>query len=389
MKLRQRVIWVGMGLMAFANGLVAQDFESNDSSGSAPSAASEMQSYMIREGDTLWDVCKIVLDNPWYWPKLWSLNQYVLNPNIIFPGNQLTFLPGTATSFPRMEVLDSEEQSASVPSEEGLEWPQERVLEPEPKAASKAPAVTSIGGSDFIIERSVSFKTGGIEMKLRPISFITTKDIETIGKVIHSGEPKMELVFGDKVYLDFFKKRPVKVGDRFHVIQRVKTVFDPNQENKKIGVMVKKTAELTVNYVSKHSSWRKRVVEATISDGDDSVIRGDEIIPAGPELVTLVPHYTDREIAGKIVEAEAEQFLIGNNDYVYLDIGKMQGLVPGLQLYVVRTGDGLEPDESKELPDVPVGRLMVVEAHQKTATAYVMTLDRPLTVGDRVTSRVE
>ncbi|MEZ4846315.1 MAG: LysM peptidoglycan-binding domain-containing protein [Bdellovibrionota bacterium] len=59
----------------------------------------ENQIYMIRQGDTMWDICKITLDNPWYWPKLWSLNQYILNPNLIYPGNRLVFSPATDTSF--------------------------------------------------------------------------------------------------------------------------------------------------------------------------------------------------------------------------------------------------------------------------------------------------
>src|ERR1051326_3449892 len=35
--------------------------------------------YNIQRGDTLWDICQKLLDNPWYWPKLWSLNEYISN----------------------------------------------------------------------------------------------------------------------------------------------------------------------------------------------------------------------------------------------------------------------------------------------------------------------
>ncbi|MEZ4846318.1 MAG: hypothetical protein R2877_05075 [Bdellovibrionota bacterium] len=81
--------------------------------------------------------------------------------------------------------------------------------------------------------------------------------------------------------------------------------------------------------------------------------------------------------------------MISNNDYVFLNIGTKDGLQPGLQLYVVRRGDGILEESSSGLPDVPIARILVLEAFEKTATAYVTTLDRPLSLGDRVRSQVE
>ena len=79
--------------------------------------ASEKQIYTIRSGDTMWDICKIVLDNPWYWPKLWSINQYILNPNLIYPGNRLVFSPSTGTSYPNLEVVAGDEDMVEVSQE--------------------------------------------------------------------------------------------------------------------------------------------------------------------------------------------------------------------------------------------------------------------------------
>ncbi len=278
-----------------------------------------------------------------------------------------------------MEVVDGDAQDMS----ESM-WNEDET-DPSPK---KAPP--SINDTNFIVENSAQRNSADtLSVKLRPISFLTPKELNTVGKVVHSGEPKMNLVFGDKVYLQFYSKRNVKLGDKFEVIEKVKSVFDPDRETKRIGWMIHKKVEVTVNHISNEKNWKKRIIEATISDGDDYALRGDEIIPYEADIISVVPHFTEKEIFGKIVEADHEQFLISNNDFVFLNIGSKDGLQPGLQLYVVRTGDGLLPEEGDNLPDVPVAKIMIVIAHEKTATAYVTTLDRSLSVGDRVRSKIE
>jgi hypothetical protein len=328
--------------------------------------------YTIRSGDTMWDICKITLDNPWYWPKLWSLNQYILNPNLIYPGNRLVFSPATDTSFPKFEVVDGDHDMVEVSDEE-------------PTRTVEAPTAEP----SFIIEETKLRKGESLGVKLRSISFVSPKGIRTIGKIPYSVEPKLNLMFGDRVYLKFYDNQDVKIGDKFRVVEKVKTVFDPDRETRKIGQMINKKATVTVVHIIQDKRWRRRVVEAVISDGDNSVQRGDEIIPFESDLKTVVPHFTDKEIYGKIVEADHEQFLISNNDYVFLNIGTKDGLQPGLQLYVVRRGDGILEENSSGLPDVPIARILVLEAFEKTATAYVTTLDRPLSLGDRVRSQIE
>ena len=50
--------------------------------------------YTIQKGDTLWDLSQKFLSNPWYWPKIWSLNPSIENPHWIYPGNKLRIVPG-------------------------------------------------------------------------------------------------------------------------------------------------------------------------------------------------------------------------------------------------------------------------------------------------------
>lgn len=47
--------------------------------------------YIIVVGDTLWSISEKFLDSPTYWPKIWSLNPYITNPHLIYPGNEIKF----------------------------------------------------------------------------------------------------------------------------------------------------------------------------------------------------------------------------------------------------------------------------------------------------------
>ena len=45
--------------------------------------------YIVKPHDTLWDISKRFYKNPFYWGKIWKNNQYINDPNLIFPGEIL------------------------------------------------------------------------------------------------------------------------------------------------------------------------------------------------------------------------------------------------------------------------------------------------------------
>lgn len=50
------------------------------------------ESYVVKKGDTLWDISAFFLKDPWRWPKLWGANPQVANPHLIYPGDRLTLV---------------------------------------------------------------------------------------------------------------------------------------------------------------------------------------------------------------------------------------------------------------------------------------------------------
>jgi hypothetical protein len=323
------------------------------------------ESYSVQSGDTLWDICQKLLDNPWYWPKLWSLNEYITNPHEIYPGNRLVFFPGSETAPPRMEVVTEGGSIATTQTEAGP-------LPVTQGVVASVPAMAPAAGSGRVTE-----------VKLKSLTLVSEKELNEAGWVTHSGEQKSELFFGDHVYLKFKRKQQVSVGDRFHIVVEVKKVKTPDAFFGTLGVLVRKVA--VINVVAIH----KNTVEAVVADCDDSFRRGAKFIPFVSPIRKVVPHPLDKSIEGMIVEDENQQFLISNNDFVYLNLGRKQGVDAGAQLFVVRRGDALVPGADKKLPDVVYGRLLVVETGDNTSTAYVTDLKDSLQVGDRVRSKIE
>jgi len=62
-----------------------------------------VSAYMVKEGDTLWDLSDEYLHDPFAWPDLWENNRHIQDPHWIYPGDSI-YLGDSLRDEPVMQI---------------------------------------------------------------------------------------------------------------------------------------------------------------------------------------------------------------------------------------------------------------------------------------------
>jgi hypothetical protein len=186
--------------------------------------------YVIKKGDTLWDLSERFFDDPFLWPRLWQSNQYITNPHWIFPGNPIRFYPFEEVRVP--PAKPAEEKPAEVKP------PEVKPPEAKPEIARKPPAEEKPveGVVPGVRPPEVALKREAVPAgEERWAGFMTKKDFPGIGVVVEPRERgKLLMAEGDIVYLAFKTTDPIEVGEQFTIF-RISPVIKHPLTRKKLG----------------------------------------------------------------------------------------------------------------------------------------------------------
>ena len=85
--------------------------------GNSTVLGAEGQIYIIKKGDTLWDLSQRFIDDPYYWPNVWAKNPEITNPHLIFPGQKIRILDGRLEILPAYGEAEKDQPVIPAPPE--------------------------------------------------------------------------------------------------------------------------------------------------------------------------------------------------------------------------------------------------------------------------------
>jgi LysM domain len=348
--------------------------------------------YTVRPGDTLWDLSGRFLNNPWYWPKVWSFNPELTNPHWIEPGNVLKFYPSQEEAPTRVEPVAAGAPAAPATVDEptDVEAPQE--LESLSRADMKAPV--SVEDQDEVAVVG-PYKVGYVAPKtimIRRDSFVTPTQLEESGTIVAAFEEKLMLTTSDRAYARFKGEPPNKLGESYLVYKTLREIHHP-LSGELLGYQTRVLGSAVV--VAKDPT----AVTLVITNSIDEIERGALLGPWAEQTFRPVKaRPAALDLDGRIVGTRQEVVTqIAEQNVVFIDKGKVDGVEEGNVFQVIRSGDPyglpltkahLSQPNDPSLPPEVMGELMVIDVKETTSSALVMKSRRELLIGDAVEMRV-
>lgn len=331
--------------------------------GEPAAAANAPETYTVKPGDTLWGLSQRFLNNAWYWPRIWSYNPQLDNPNWIYPGNVIRFYPGPDEA--PVEVAEP----APTDVEEGDEG------EVDVGEFDDIPVFEVARGLDQALDRMPAANS-----QLLRREFLVSDDvIEGAGEIRHAPEEKELLSSFDRAYLTT-KQRPTP-GEEMQIFRVVRDVRHP-VTGANLGKVVEVVGLVRVEVVSDEEHL------GMITESWNQIQRGDLIGTVGELTIDRVsPRPNDKEAKGYVVEAARYPITnVGENHFVFVDRGRSDGVEPGNTFVVVRQGDPFT-GEARGMAAEDIGRILILDVSTKASTGVVIFSNREIFAGDRIEMR--
>ncbi len=316
--------------------------------------------YIIKKGDTLWDLSARFFGDPFVWPSLWKQNPHIKDPHWIYPGQIINLRNVLLPPF-------REPISSKIPSmqkkkkdfEEKMETPKIDIS-PEPQYVATEELINSCS---YIIPNEI------VPQRER---------IEGWGRIIKSKENKINLSYLDHIFIDLGSQK-VKVGQPltvFKVEGNMKSLPKIEQSYKMIRILGK--AEVTEVYPN--------FSLARIIKSYSEINIGDFVKPyeAMPRPVLKLSEIKD--IHGELIASEECKEHLSTYDIVFLNLGKRDGLEPGNPLDIYRFNEipiGTVNKKTEKVVEL-LGVLFVLRVEERTSTGLISKTLLPIVLGDYV-----
>jgi hypothetical protein len=325
------------------------------------------QTYIVQEGDTLWDISTVFLRDPWYWPEIWFKNPQIANPHLIYPGDTLAivYIGGEK----RVQLLSRGEDGAALGQTEGGL----KVVKVNPRVRTQS------------IDATIpSIPIEQIRHMLERPLIVDEETLKNSAYVLSSFDNHLINSTDDKLYV---RKLDTTTGiGRYHIYRPNRPLYDPNT-NELLGYEALYVGESALLLRGDPASVR-------VTNSEREILRDDRVMPMDNTNFErdFFPKPPSTQVSGEIVSLLNSISKSGAFQTIAINLGNRDGVESGNILRIRRAGDVIiDPTEEDrnfqvKLPDEQIGTAMVIRSFEKMSYALIMEADMPVSILDYVES---
>lgn len=320
--------------------------------------ASAPETYIVKRGDTLWDIASIYLDEAWLWPQIWEVNPEIANPHLIYPGDQL-----------RLVLVDGQPRLSLNRAGTKRDVNQGLIkLSPKIRKNDKAGAIQAIALDDV----STWFERARI---------VDRASLDDAAYIVAGIDGQRLLKSGDEVYSQGVFDRSVST---YGIYELGQTYRDP-ETRQKLGIEIIQVG--TARIVGRDSELTRLV----ITEASQAVSPGDRLLVTDAQHLdpSFFPKPPAQEITGSVIGLGNERSIAGSNATLVINRGSNDDIVPGTLLEIAKTGVVTEDPmtgRALQLPNQGVGLALVYQGGDQVSYALILESSAEVNVGDIVQS---
>ena len=313
--------------------------------GLSPSVLAEKKfTHVVKKGDTLWDICEKYYADPFLWPELWEMNQFITNPHWVLPGDIITLLEYKEVKMPpAKKVVTVKKQPLEIKKPMGVD-----------------------------VSSFTNTKALGLLMQ---------EIIVPWGKILDFNIEKMLHAEFETAYVKMYKE-DITPGDIFTIYSISKPIRHPITR-KKFGYIYSFKGILELGKAQEDYYFAK------ITESFKTIQKNDLLIPYHPVSPCMLPIPCQHDITAYIVAAKEESELLGQYSIIYIDAGSSKNIQKGNIFEAIQGKKAIGDKPTKEvitLPPTILGKVLILTTTENTSTGVVFWASKDFTNGVKVRS---
>ncbi|MCH2057030.1 MAG: LysM peptidoglycan-binding domain-containing protein [Thalassotalea sp.] len=345
------------------------------------------QTYIVEEGDTLWDISSIFLEQPWLWPQLWRLNPEISNPHLIYPGDVLRL------------VYDEQGEPQLIVEQEPVVT---EVVEAKPRVKPTIKLSPQLR-KQMKKEPIQTLPLNVIAPYMQYDHLLTQAEIDELPHVLGNDDGQKSGIDNHKLYVN----DDLEVGKSYAIYHVGAEIIDPETELP-LGFDVKLTG--TAQAIRAGDMANRRPSTLLVNSANREIRSGNVVMPINegqllPSFFTM--QTADESIRGIIVKSSSDGREFGKLEVIMINRGSDDMVKVGDILSIkrqspaiVETRNGPEykktasrwtrmstSDEAEyNMPEESLGHVMVFKVYENASMALIMRTSKPIRLQDVVVS---